>query len=290
MTEPTIAMRIRDMYADFSPTEKKVVRILLQQYPLAGLETIAQIAQKAHVSGPTVLRFVTKLGFENFIVFQNTLRLELEAQLQSPLMRRDPSQYPPTQDFAKQDFLSSYAHNTLKLINETVENMLVEDFNTVVAWLARPQYRLWLIGGYITGSLAEYFCHHLQSIRAEVALLRPMPHTWADILVDMSKQDVLVIFDIRRYWTELIPLAKLAVKQKTKIVLITDQWTSPLAAYAHVTLTAQTEGKSGWDTNIAVMLLIDALIAAVNNADWAMTEKRLEKIEQLRNQLHPIEN
>jgi len=280
MPDKTIAAIIRERFEILSPTERKVARILLNQYPLVGLETIAQIATKASVSGPTVLRFFTKVGFDSFGAFQDELRKELEVQLQSPIHRRDPNQ-----DNQKRGFFSSYTTNMTKLMNQTANSLLTEDFESTVELLTKSKHRIWLIGGHITGPLAEYFCYHLQSIRGNVALIRPRPDIWADTLVDMGKNDVLVIFDVRRYWLELQQMIQLAAHQKAKIILITDQWTSPLAIYADITLTAYTEGKSGWDTNISVLLLIDALIAEVNNADWEFTKVRLQKIENLRSKL-----
>jgi DNA-binding MurR/RpiR family transcriptional regulator len=281
MIDNSIAVQLRADYSAFSPTERKVARVLLQQYPLAGLETVAQLAQKAAVSGPTVLRLVAKLGFDGYSAFQQALRTELDAQLQSPLLRREPNP-----GLHGHEFLHSFADNIQKLLAQTARQLLPEDFDAAVAWLAQPRHRIWLIGGYITGPLAEYFCHHLQAIRPQVSLLRPMPNTWVDALVDMGKNDVLVVFDIRRYWPELQPLVNLAAERKCRRILITDQWTSPLSAQAEITLTAYTEGKTGWDTNVAVMLLIDALIAALNNRDWEATRARLEQIERLRHNFH----
>ncbi len=282
MPPQTLAVYLREHFNTFSPTERKVARALLQQYPVAGLETIAQLAAKAAVSGPTVLRLVNKLGFDSYSHFQEALRQELERQLQSPLLRRDPGTR-----IDPDHFLGGFADNIHKLISETAHHLLPEDFELVAGWLSEPKSRIWLIGGYITGPIAEYLCHHLQAIRAQVSLLRPMPNTWADMLVDMGKNDVLVMFDIRRYWPEMQPLAQLAQTRKARSVLLTDQWTSPLAPLADITLTAYTEGKSGWDTNVALMFVVDALIAALNNRDWDATKNRLERIECLRQQLNP---
>ena len=223
MSDDTIAVRLREHYNTFSPTERKVARVLLNQYPIVGLETIAQWAQKAAVSGPSVLRLVNKLGFDSYTGFQEALRLELDAQLQSPLLRRDPNTEAP-----QQGFVHNFTQNIQKLLQQTAQHLLTEDFDTVVDWLAQPRHRLWLLGGYITGPLAEYFCNHLQTIRGQVSLLRPVARTWADSLVDMGKNDVIIVFDIRRYWPELKPLMKLASERKCKLILITDQWTSPL--------------------------------------------------------------
>ncbi len=281
MPHNTISVRLREDYNLFSPAERKVARVLLQQYPMAGLETIAQLAQKSAASGPTVLRLVSKLGFNGYVAFQEALRAELDAKLQSPLLRRDPNLMPDNQGFAH-----SFIGNIQNLLQKTAEHLLLEDFETVVQWLGQPRHRLWMIGGYITGSLAEYFCHHLQAIRPQVSLLRPMPRTWVEYVVDMGKNDVLIVFDIRRYWPELATLAQLAHERKCRIILITDQWTSPIASHADIILTAYTEGKSGWDSNVSVMLLIDTLIAALNNRDWDETKSRLQQLENLRREFN----
>lgn len=277
MIKNTIESLLRSEFAQLSQTEKKVARILIEHYPIAGLETIAQLAQKAAVSGPTVLRLITKLGFTGYNHFQETLRLELDAQRHSPLNRRQPMVLSHNHDF-----LNQYAVNLQDLITLTLTQLLPADFETCLTLLGQNKHKVWLIGGHITAPIAEYFCHHLQAIRPRVALLRPMPYTWVDTLVDMGKQDVLVIFDIRRYWPELQHLAELALIQKSQIVLLTDQWRSPLYPLANITLTAHTKGDTGWDTNVSIMALVDALIGALNNQDWARTKIRLEKREQLR--------
>ena len=83
----TIAEQLRTNMEDYTPSERKIVRVLLANYPMTGLETIAQLAARAHVSGPSVLRLVARLGFENYGSFQAALRDELEVRLQSPLSR-----------------------------------------------------------------------------------------------------------------------------------------------------------------------------------------------------------
>ena len=55
---------VRRSMGELSASERKVGRALLAAYPIAGLETVGQLATRAKVSGPTVMRFVSRLGFE----------------------------------------------------------------------------------------------------------------------------------------------------------------------------------------------------------------------------------
>ena len=53
--------------------ERRMAMALLRQYPVAGLETVARLAEAAETSGPTVLRLVTRLGYHGFPSFQQAL-------------------------------------------------------------------------------------------------------------------------------------------------------------------------------------------------------------------------
>src|ERR1700676_437645 len=83
----TIAEVIRQGLERLTPTERKAARILLANYPVPGLQTVALFAKQAEVSHPTILRLVSKLGFDSYSAFQQTLRDELEARLRSPLTK-----------------------------------------------------------------------------------------------------------------------------------------------------------------------------------------------------------
>ncbi|MDT8854663.1 hypothetical protein RNZ50_06375 [Paracoccaceae bacterium Fryx2] len=85
----SIQDQVRRELAEFTDAERRVARALLGEYPMAGLETVARLARRAGTSGPTILRFVGRLGFDNHAAFQDALRSEIQARLQSPLARYD---------------------------------------------------------------------------------------------------------------------------------------------------------------------------------------------------------
>ena len=85
MAEAGMAEMIRRGLGDCSPAERKVARVLLAAYPSAGFETVARLAERAGVSGPTVLRFVQRLGYRGFPDFQEALRQDLDDRSASPL-------------------------------------------------------------------------------------------------------------------------------------------------------------------------------------------------------------
>jgi len=76
----TLADRIRQIQGSLSPAEHKLSRVFLANYPTAGLESTIEFAKKGNVSAPTVLRFVSRLGFNKYRDFQDALREEVQAR------------------------------------------------------------------------------------------------------------------------------------------------------------------------------------------------------------------
>ena len=85
----SLAELVRDTLTDLTRSERRVAQTLLANYPLQGLETVAQFAEQAGVSAPSVLRFVARIGFASYADFQRRLKEEVEARLQSPLAKTE---------------------------------------------------------------------------------------------------------------------------------------------------------------------------------------------------------
>jgi DNA-binding MurR/RpiR family transcriptional regulator len=69
--------------------EHQLAAVMLENYPVSGLGTIAELAAKAGVSAPTVVRLVSKIGFKGFAEFQAALRHEVEARISNPITKHD---------------------------------------------------------------------------------------------------------------------------------------------------------------------------------------------------------
>jgi DNA-binding MurR/RpiR family transcriptional regulator len=63
--------------------------------------------------------------------------------------------------------------------------------------------------------------------------------------------------------------------------LITDRWISPAAVHARHTMAAHIEAPSAWDSNVTLMVLVETLLAAVQDLTWGATEARLKRLEEL---------
>ncbi|MBS3649952.1 MurR/RpiR family transcriptional regulator [Pseudaminobacter sp. 19-2017] len=272
----SVAELITERFEAMPPGERRAAQILIANYPLTGLKTVADFSQQAGVSSPTILRFVSRLGFQNYPEFQAALQDELAEQLQSPASRADAPLMPDA------DGTSSVIAATLANIGETFRHIPPKQIEDIVALMTDRRASIYLIGGRFTDPLARYTAAHLTIVRPGVFHLAGQESNWRDRLIDMSKRDVLIVFDIRRYQDSLLRFAEKAHQRGVKIVLITDQWLSPISRFAKHVITGRTGVPSPWDSSAALMVVAETLISEVTRALDADGAKRIRDMEDLR--------
>jgi DNA-binding MurR/RpiR family transcriptional regulator len=282
----TVAQRLRDGLDGFPASERRVAHVLLADYPLAGLQSASDLARAAGVSTPGVTRLVARLGFAAYAQFQRRLRDELAAQLSSPLAKqmRRPAAAAKGARAAQNRFLQAIVAN----LNETFGNLPQAEFQHVAGLLADPRRRVHLVGGRFTDALARYLAVQLRILRPGVSHLQGQETNWQDQLLDFDARDVLLVFDIRRYQASLARLAQAAQARRASVVLLTDQWLSPIAKVATRVLAARVAVPSVWDSTVALMALVEALLAEVTRRNWDASRKRIAQLERLRDDGAPM--
>ena len=270
---------IRDRLDEFTTTEKKAAHALMANYPMQGLGTVAQFAEAAGVSSPTILRFVGRLGFPGFAEFQKKLRGELQSQLNSPLARSASMPEDPDGD--------PHVSQLLENVRETFAHLPKGELESLVKLLSDERKTIHLIGGRFTDGLARYMAAHLRIVRSNVTHIAGQQGNWLDQLLGMGPKDVIMVFDIRRYQAEIIQFAEAAAKQGSTVALVTDSWMSPIGRIASYVLPARVAVPSPWDSSLALMAIAEVLIAGVTRQNQQRAQERMRALEALRNEVDP---
>ncbi len=269
--------KVRRELADFTDAERRVALALLGEYPMAGLETVARFARRAGTSGPTILRFVARLGFDSYAVFQDALRAEIQMRLQGPLSRYDAR--PAVDATVGPD--ERVAQTLCQNIAEAARD-LRPDLPRIVARLADPARDILCIGGRFSWMIASYLHHYLRELRPGVRLVRDSSAAWADYLLDVRPGDIVVVFDFRRYQRDVLDFAHGAAAQKAEIILVTDIWYSPIAAFADHVVVCPVEIPSAFDSGLTGLAMVEIITAAVVDALGARSKDRIATLETLR--------
>jgi DNA-binding MurR/RpiR family transcriptional regulator len=119
-------------------------------------------------------------------------------------------------------------------------------------------------------------------VRPDVWHVPPGVGVWRDRLLDIKRKDVLVVFDSRRYQEDVMSFARAAAERGVVLVLITDQWLSPLSRRATRVLACRVVAPSRWDSNVALLAVVEKLTAAVTERLGRFARNRIEELERLR--------
>ncbi|HEY7042137.1 MAG TPA: MurR/RpiR family transcriptional regulator, partial [Nocardioidaceae bacterium] len=238
-----------------------------------GLESSGQLAQRVGVSGPTVSRFVSRLGFDNYGAFQRALREDLQARVKSPIEvyrthvdpKVDRDATSPLE--AAGDVLAEAVVATLRQVGPT-------DFQDATTYLTDSRRQVLAAGGWFSHLLAGYLTALLRQFRPRVHLVQPVASERAAALADLETRDIVAVFDFRRYERDTFEFAKEAKHSGARIVLFTDPWLSPVADLADAVLPAHVVGPSPFESLTPTLALVETLVTAVAQGMGELGDRR----------------
>jgi DNA-binding MurR/RpiR family transcriptional regulator len=267
---------IHDVMHELTSAEKRAARALLGNYPTIGLGPVAEFATQSGVSPATVLRFVARLGYGSYPDFQRVLRRELEERVQSPLRRGEAWPPRPTQS---DRFLDGIVERATDNLHGTASRIPTSEFEAVCEKIAQGKGACHITGGRFTDAMARYMEAHLRVLRPGVRRLEERGASRRDQLLDVHAGDIAILFDVRRYDPQLAELARELKELRAFPILITDEWISPVSRYAKIVLPCQTTTDRVWDSNAALFVLVEAIIARTTELCWQSAARRIARFE-----------
>lgn len=271
--------RLKAITDDLTAAESKVATALLADYPFAGLSTVTELAKRAQVSTQTIFRLIAKLGFSGYAEFQRALIGEIKERYHSPVILHEAQAVATADD----NSLAALADASISATRETVSAIPEPVFDSICEMIGDRKRSVFLIGGRISYTLADFLFRHLRQIRPKVYLVPDYHEDWPEYLMRMSRKDVVIVFDYRRYQAGLEIFADKAARDRgAQVVLFTDKWLSPISRHSSHILPASIDVGTPWDTSLGPVLLIEAIINKVSDNDWDATRRRIEQWDGLR--------
>jgi len=273
----TLRSSVQASLGTLTVAERKVARAFLAHYPISGLETLAQLAERAGVSGPTVMRFVNRLGFDGYPAFQEALHQEIQERLTSSLALFERQPFQPDEDI-----LSSSLATFIAELQTTMAALPPTEFEAVVDLLADDRRPVLLTGGRFSQILSFYLSVHLNMMRKGCRNVVASPTPRFDELIDVDRRTVVVAFDFRRYQNSTIEFARRAARRNATIILFTDPWLSPISEVARHVLTSTIVAPSPFDSLVPAMALVETVVAGVAARIGDAARSRMVELERLR--------
>jgi len=266
----TVAERIRVVRNHLAPAELAVANVLILNYPTGGLVPIVQLAASAEVSAPTVLRLVSKLGFDGYGEFHEALLSEINARIFSPV-----DAYPAFTGIAAETPVARAQAAYYECIRSTFSHLAPRELKSAVSALASVTRPVHVLGGRISSILAMHLATYLSMLRRNVLHVTSDEAGRIAGLIDLGPKSVVVVFDFRHYQQTSLDWGTEAAKRGAHLVLVTDQYLSPLASLATSLLTSSTKGLEPFDSMAGGFALTELVISEVARALGSPARKRL---------------
>ena len=283
MSDQLLIHQITAGLSFMTPAEKRVARIVLSDYPSAGLFSIAKLAELSHVSGPTVLRFVKRLGLEGYLEFQSRLLGELSHR-KSFFTDAYEDRIFGVKD---QNLIQYFIQLHQKKLVASLTKLPPAEFEHAIQLLSNLRTRVTCTGGRFTDFLAKYLALRLHELRPGIRFSETFHDRRNEHVLDINNKDIIVVFDVRHYQKDTVEFARGANKNRAKIILLTDPHLSPIASVATCVLPVEVEGPSTFDSALNIIALTELLVLGVAETLGDKANARINKLNDLR---HPSEN
>jgi DNA-binding MurR/RpiR family transcriptional regulator len=272
---PTGRRPVLDLIADaanrFTPSERRVAEAVISDPKVVAFGTVAQLAEISGSSGPTVLRFAAKLGFEGFVELQGSVQEEIADQLRPATQR--------IRERPLSDVIGRTLAADLDNVRSTLGDVDAADFRTAIDLLSDRRRRVFVIASEISGGAGQLLAGQLDLLRDGVFQITGTPVKVSRDLVRVEPLDVVIVFDLRRYERWLLEVTARAATTGATLIALTDGRLSPLAERAALTFVVSARGVGPFDSVVGAMSLVNALIAAVAARLRRSATGRLDAVE-----------
>lgn len=273
--------RVRDRYAEFSPSFRKVADYLLANYRDAAFLPAARVATLVDVSESVVVRFAAALGYSGYPEMLRAMQRIVKSEL-APARRltRDESGR-LTRPLDENDRLHRVIGQDIDNLNLTANDPVTRSAFEKAARLLTDAHSVYCLGLRGLGNLAGLLGFLLNLGGKRTYIITHGDATLFEQLYHIEDADVLVSFAFQRYTRRTVEAMEFARRRGARTITVTDSLASPAAQIADIALVAHVKSRSFFNSYVAAVSLINALVTAVVSEKFETARDALERIEEL---------
>ncbi|KAB2785181.1 MurR/RpiR family transcriptional regulator [Brucella anthropi] len=276
MSDSKVLIDLQARFSDLSPQLRKAAQFIIDNPEEIALHSMRGVAAQAQVHPNALLRLAREIGFENYETFRG--------HFQSWIVSRSSTGWEERalalreKPLPEQDVVSSFLEQETANLRKTLDPMVAEDLQNAVAMIdgARKAYILGLRSLFSPSYYFHYICRLFTN---KTVLVTGLGGTNADVLRDITDQDVLIAFTHRPYAVETIKFIDFAREHGARTVIITDSKVSPAIGSEGVNIIVSNAANSLLPTVLpamAIAQLLATMLLAKGNEETISEIRRSE--------------
>ncbi|MDH4554134.1 MurR/RpiR family transcriptional regulator [Pseudomonas sp. BN417] len=278
-----VMRKLTELAPDLQPSLRKVADFILRHPLKAATLTIEELAQETATSPSAVNRLAKVMDLGGYSGLKTELVTSLQ-QMVSPVDKlRNELEQRAGGEFGLHEQIRIASSN----LGSAGSNNQAATFEAFVDSLINAR-KIFVLGfgnsAYMAGLAAATlmpFCADATAISMEGG-----NENAAYRLAAITRQDVLLAIALPRYSLDTLQLARFAKERGAKVLAITDSPASPLCTIAEQVLFAPADHPVLTSSNIAVLALIEGLVAGVMARNKEAVKLATELTESVMSYLH----
>lgn len=260
----------------FSKGQKRIAAYILDNSGEAAYMTASRLGEEVGVSESTVVRFAMELGFDGYPGLHEAMQ-ELNRNLLTSTQRMQVS----NQQIADDEILEKVMQSDLDKLKRTLDSVEREQFDRAVGLLLESS-SVYVMGVRSAAPLASFASFYLNLVFPNVRLVESTGSgELFERLIRLGPDSVFLAISFPRYSKRIVDMVHYAKSVGAKVISLTDNSASPIAALADAVLFARSDMASFVDSLVAPLSIINALIVACGRKRQDSVGETLGRLEQL---------
>ncbi len=241
------------------------------------MDSIHESARTIGVSTASLSRFVRRLGFDDYKEFKQFLFAQYSGSSAAQKMAN-------TWETDGNLDIRQWLNKQSRLVQTSATMVDPQVFSSVSIALARTSH-VYIYGAKASTYLAEYLSYRLHRIGIATVLLGH-DHEIAEDLVDLTKDDVIIIFGFSKLNATGSTILSYGHTMQTTNVLITSCTMLPQAKLEDYLLTVDRGQANEFHSMTSAMALLDGLVVSVGAIKGEPALNRMKSVHHLKQQLN----
>ena len=276
--------KIKEKSNKLNPTQKKLIKFILDNYMEVGFMSAAKIAVKVNTSQSTVLRLSNALGYEGYGLMQSDIQAMIKRKITSATFIDKIEASGVNMNLkGTEQFESLY----IQSINQDIENIRNAKRNTSVSTLVKivndilKARNIYILGLRTSSSLALFFGISLNMImNNNVKILNNINCSLFDQSLAITKKDILISFAFPRYTNETVKLIKLVKKKGVKTVVFADDVLTPFSEDCDYLIPININSTGYIGSYVASLSLVNFILSLITHKKGNEAIVKLKEIEK----------
>lgn len=236
--------------------EKKVYDKILKDTRSFSLKSIGKVAEELEISKTSLVRFARRFGFKGYSEFKKILQEEeiLDETPAGKLNNAMNNGYFYSLDEMKK--------KEIKNIHETFNKINTDDLYAFIQKVLKAN-SIYTMGWGISSVLADVLSFRLQFMGFKSFILDRSKVTLLEQIIQVKKDDLLIVFEFPNYVYEVLDAVKAAHKNGIDIVLVTDKENCPLIPYAKIIFFCSTKSQFFGNSLVGPLFFLNVVTSEI---------------------------